>query len=198
MLSLSPRYDLFRFSFPKDFLPKEVEEKYQTILNKNQGVIVTPIDYLNESIQGVNFPGISDILVQQAQHSSNDIHRSLGRINVEPKTDITYQTSSNPLDKITKEFKVTFRYNQGLYNYFMMYETIFHQVCKNLDGEHIPVLYIELLSGEGVKTSRIVFKDVLIDGIDGLEFNYNKVDREAGTFDVTFKFNNLDFEFITF
>jgi hypothetical protein len=198
MLSLSPRYDLFRFSFPKDFLPKEVEEKYQTILNKNQGVIVTPIDYLNESIQGVNFPGISDILVQQAQHSSNDIQRKLGRINVEPKTDITYQTSSNPLDKITKEFKVTFRHNQGLYNYFMMYETIFHQVCKNLDGEHIPVLYIELLNGEGVKTSRIVFKDVLIDGIDGLEFNYNKVDREAGTFDVTFKFNNLDFEFITF
>jgi hypothetical protein len=79
-----------------------------------------------------------------------------------------------------------------------MYETIFHQVCKNLDGEHIPVLYIELLNGEGVRTSRIVFKDVLIDGIDGLEFNYNKVDREAGTFDVTFKFNNLDFEFITF
>lgn len=198
MLSLSPRYDLFKFSFPKDFLPKEVEEKYQTILNKNQGVIVTPIDYLNESIQGVTFPGISDILIQQPQHSSNDIRRRLGHINVEPKTDITYQTSSNPLDKITKEFKVTFRYNQGLYNYFMMYETIFHQVCKNLNGEHIPVLYIELLNGEGTKTSRIVFKDVLIDGIDGLEFNYNKVDREAGTFDVTFKFNNIDFEFITF
>lgn len=197
MLSLSPRYDLFRFSFPKDFLPKEVEEKYQTILNKNQGVIVTPIDYLNESIQGVTFPGISDILVQQAQHSTNGGTRRLGKINVEPKTDIIYQTSSNPLDKITKEFKVTFRYNQGLYNYFMMYESIFYQVYKNLEGGHIPVLYVELLNGEGNRVSRIVFKDVLMDGIDGLEFNYNKVDREAGTFDVTFKFNNIDFEFIT-
>lgn len=196
MLSLSPRYDLFKFSFPKDFLPKEVEEKYQKMLNKNQAVITTPIDYLNESIQGINFPGISDILIQQQQHSSNDIKRGLGKINVEPKTDITYQTTSNPLDKITKEFKVTFRFNQGLYNYFMLYETIFHQVCKPIERGHIPVLYIELLGESGVITSRILFKDVLIDGIDGLEFNFNKTERDSGTFDVTFKFNNIDFEFI--
>lgn len=196
MLSLSPRYDLFKFSFPKDFLPKEVEEKYQKLLNKNQAVITTPIDYLNESIQGINFPGISDILVQQQQHSSNDIKRGLGKINVEPKTDITYQTTSNPLDKITKEFKVTFRFNQGLYNYFMLYETIFHQVCKPIERGHIPVLYIELLGESGAITSRILFKDVLIDGIDGLEFNFSKVERETGTFDVTFKFNNIDYEFI--
>lgn len=196
MLSLSPRYDLFRFALPKDFLPKEVEEKYRILINKNQAVITTPIDYLNESIQGINFPGISDILVQQQQHSSNEIARKLGKINVEPKTDITYQTSSNPLDKITKEFKITFRYNQGLYNYFMMYETIFHQVCKSIDRGHERVLYIELLDGNGNKTSRIIFKDVLMDGIDGLEFNFSKIEREAGTFDVTFKFNNIDFEFI--
>lgn len=196
MLSLSPRYDLFRFSFPKDFLPEEIEAKYQKLLNKNQAVLTTPIDYLNESIQGINFPGISDILIQQQQHSSNDIKRGLGKINVEPKTDITYQSTTNPLDKINKEFKVTFRYNQGLYNYFMMYETIFHQVCKPIDRGHQPVLYIELLSETGTITSRIIFKDVLMDGIDGLEFNFNKIEREAGTFDVTFKFNNIDFEFI--
>ena len=196
MLSLSPRYDLFRFSFPKDFLPEEIEAKYQKLLNKNQAVLTTPIDYLNESIQGINFPGISDILIQQQQHSSNDIKRGLGKINVEPKTDITYQSTTNPLDKINKEFKVTFRYNQGLYNYFMMYETIFHQICKPIDSGHQPVLYIELLSETGTITSRIIFKDVLIDGIDGLEFNFNKIEREAGTFDVTFKFNNIDFEFI--
>lgn len=196
MLSLSPRYDLFKFSLPKDFLPKEVEEKYQKLLNKNQAVLTTPIDYLNESIQGINFPGISDILIQQQQHSSNDIKRGLGKINVEPKTDITYQTTSNPLDKITKEFKVTFRFNQGLYNYFMLYETIFYQICKPIDRGHIPVLYIELLGESGVITSRILFKDVLIDGIDGLEFNFNKTERDSGTFDVMFKFNNIDFEFI--
>ena len=75
-LSLSPRYDLFRFSLPKDFLPKEVEEKYMKMLSKDQSVLTTPIDYLNESIQGIDFPGISDIIVQQQQHGHNHSERS--------------------------------------------------------------------------------------------------------------------------
>lgn len=196
MLSLSPRYDLFKFSLPKDFLPKEVEEKYQGLLAKNAGVLTTPIDYLNESIQSINFPGISDIIVTQVQHSSNDIKRTLGRLNVEPKREQIYSTTANPLDKIEQSFKVTFRMNQGLYNYFMLYETTFHQICKPQEHKHQPVFFIELMDEDGVVTSRIIFKNVLIDGIEGLEFSFNKVERESGTFDVTFKFSNIDFEFI--
>ena len=195
MLSLSPRYDLFRFALPKDFLPVEVEEKYSMLIRSNQAVITTPIDYLNESIQGVNFPGISDIIVQQQQHSTNSIERKAGRINVEPKREQIYHTPANPLDKIEQSFKVTFRMNQGLYNYFMLYETIFYQICKPNVKKHEPVLFIELLNEYGEVTAKIIFKDVLIDGIDGLEFNYNKLERETGTFDVNFKFSNIDFEF---
>lgn len=196
MLSLSPRYDLFKFSLPKDFLPKEVEEKYQGLLAKNAGVLTTPIDYLNESIQSINFPGISDIIVTQVQHSSNDIKRTLGKLNVEPKREQIYSSTANPLDKIEQSFKVTFRMNQGLYNYFMLYETTFHQICKPQEHKHQPVFFIELMDEDGVVTSRIIFKNVLIDGIEGLEFSFNKVERESGTFDVTFKFSNIDFEFI--
>lgn len=196
MLSLSPRYDLFKFSFPKDFLPIEIEEKYSKIIRNNQGVITTPIDYLNESIQGVNFPGISDVIVLQAQHGSNDIQRRLGRMNVEPKADMIYQTPANPLDKIERSFKVTFRMNQGLYNYFMLYETLFHQICKPIDRGHQPIYYIEILNETGEVVSKVIFKDVLMDSIDGLEFNYNKLERDSGTFDVNFKFSNIDFEFM--
>lgn len=196
MLSLSPRYDLFKFSFPKDFLPIEIEEKYSKIIRNNQGVITTPIDYLNESIQGINFPGISDVIVLQAQHGSNDIQRRLGRMNVEPKADMIYQTPANPLDKIERSFKVTFRMNQGLYNYFMLYETLFHQICKPIDRGHQPIYYIEILNETGEVVSKVIFKDVLMDSIDGLEFNYNKLERDSGTFDVNFKFSNIDFEFM--
>jgi hypothetical protein len=31
--------------------------------------------------------------------------------------------------------------------------------------------------------------------MDGLDFNYTKIDRGANTFDVTFKFNNIDYEY---
>ena len=107
MLSLAPRMDLFRFVLPKDFLPAEVEEKYYKLFQQNAGVITTPIDYLNESIMGVSFPGISDINIIQDQHGSNSIKESnlgkgMGKINVEPKHEIVYTTPDNPLEKIEK------------------------------------------------------------------------------------------------
>ena len=197
MLSLSPRYDLFRFALPKDFIPTELEEKYSTILSQNAGVLYSPIEYLNESIQGINFPGISDILIQQQQHSHNDVERKLGRINVEPKREMIYQSAANLLDKIDQSFKVTFRMNQGLYNYFLMYETTIYQIYKLKDRTHHPVFYIEILDETGEISSRIKFFDVLIDSIDGLDFSFSKIERETGTFDVTFKFSNIDFEFIS-
>lgn len=196
MLSLSPRYDLFRFALPKDFLPPEVEEKYSTFFKNRQSVVISPIDYLNESIQGIDFPGISDVIVQQGQRGTNNIERKLGRINVEPKTDVVYKTPANPLDKIEHSFKITFRMNQGLYNYFMLYETLFYQICKPLNKPSNDVFYIEILNETGQIASKIYFKNVLMDGIEGLQFNFNKIERDAGTFDVTFKFTNIDFEFV--
>lgn len=199
MLSLAPRMDLFRFVLPKDFLPAEVEEKYYKLFQQNAGVITTPIDYLNESIMGISFPGISDINIIQDQHGSNSIKESnlgkgMGKINVEPKHEIVYTTPDNPLEKIEKEFKVTFRKNQGLYNYFMLYETIFYKICKPHLYPPVDKLYIDILNEKGLSIARIVFTDCHIDGIEGLEFDYTKLEREADSFQVTFKFNNIDFE----
>lgn len=194
-LSLSPRYDLVRFYLPKTFLPPEVEEKYTAYLNKDANILGTAIDYLNESIQGVTMPGISELTTTQTQHGSNPIKRTNTRLNVEPSNNITYLTPGNPLEKIEKEFKVTFRTNQSLLNYFMLYETAFHYACREYRWDCEPVMYIEILDETGTIISRIKYIDVHIDGIEGLDFNYTKVEREANTFDVTFKFNNIDFEY---
>lgn len=195
MLSLSPRYDLFRFSFPKDFIPPHIEEKYSNIINKTPGVITTPIDYLNESIQGINIPGISDILIQQQQHSFNSIQRMSNKINTEPKREAVYRSTANPLEKIGQEFKITFRMNQGLYNYFMLYEITMLQMIKPGEVDQQPILTLEILNEGGEVAAQVYYKGVLIDGIEGMDFNYNKIERDAGTFDVTFKFNNIDFIF---
>lgn len=195
MLSLSPRYDLFKFEFPKTFLPEEVSKKYQEVLNRNAGVIATPIDYLNESIQGVNIPGISELITEQSQHSHNSIN-GLGRINVEPSRQNTYKANGNPLDKIDKEITITFRFNQGFYNYFMLYETIFWKYCKPTNLPNEDVLYVELMNETGKIIARIKFLDCVINGLDGLEFGYSKIERDGGTFNLTFKYNNIDFVFI--
>ena len=194
-LSLSPRYDLVRFHLPKTFLPPDIEKKYTEILNKDAYTITSAIEYLNESIQGVTMPGISDLTTTQTQHGSNGITKTSKSLNVERSHDITYLSTGNPLEKIDKEFKVTFRANQGLLNYFMLYETAFYYACREYVWECEPVMYIELLGEDGEVLSKIKYIDVHLDGIEGLDFNYSKVERESNTFDVTFKFNNIDYEF---
>ena len=198
-LSLSPRYDLIKFNLPKTFLPQEVEEKYTAMLNKDVVPMNTAIDYLNESIQAITIPGISDLTVQQQQHGSNGIQTmdvgNKKRINVETSHEINYLTTTNPLESIEKEFKVTFRTNQGLLNYFMLYETAFHYSCKEFAWECEPVMDVEFMNEDGTVISSLKFIDVFMNGMDGLEFNYTKIDRESNTFDVTFKFNNIDYEY---
>lgn len=201
-LSLSPRYDQWRFQLPKDFLPEEVESKWQEYINKEPGVIITPIDYLNESIKGITFPGINDVLIQQSQHSTNPIIRqnkrgqSLGRINVDPNQENIYVGPQNPLDRIDREFKVTFRLNQGLCNYFMLYESLFYRICKHELYKNGDEFHVDILNEDGIAITRIYLRQCAMSGIDGLDFSFDKVERQSDTFDVMFKFNNIDMDFL--
>ena len=203
-LSLSPRADLFHFKFPKDFLPKEVEEKYAKAILREKNVITTPIDYLNESIQHITFPGLSDLLVKQKQHSpmrpaTGGIQRGLGttRINIEPARENVTYSPANILSQIAGEFTVTFRKNQGLYNYFMMYETIFHKILKQYANEETDELFtVEILDEDGKIMGRMKLFQPRVDGIDGLDFSFNKLERQPDTFDVKFAYNNIDFDLL--
>lgn len=196
MLSLTPRFDLFEFHFPKDWFPEEIVEKYAMALRKNQAVITDPIHYINESIQGITIPGLSDLAVTQQQTSTNDSPLGRMRYNREPAHEQSYRTPDNPLAHIDNTFKVTIRQNQGLCNYFMMYESIFWHLCKPMDfyeGEDLFKIFI--LDEKGVARSSIKLFQPVVQSISGLEFTYSKVERTAETFDVEFKFNNIDFDF---
>ena len=197
-LSVSPRWDLFRFNFPKDFLPKEVEEKYANMLNQDKNIIVTPIDYLNESIQGISLPGIADLTTEQSQHSQHPegAARTEHFNTVEPERRNNTYSVANPLSQISMEFTVTFRQNQGLYNYWMLYETIFYKILKQYDKKYLDDLfYIDVLSETGIPLYRIKIIQPYIDSLDGVSFSYNKIERSDETFDLKFKFNNIDIDF---
>lgn len=205
MLSLSPRLDLFVFKFPKDFLPKEIEEKYTKILNREKSVIRNVIDYLNESIQGISFPGITDLLTEQVQYSPEhpeNKNKQEGlpakRISIEPSRNNVSYSPKNILSQIGSEFTVTLRKNQGLYNYFMMYETIFYKALKEYANvtKQDDFFEIDILDSTGRVIGRVKLFQPRIDGIDGLEFSYNKLERQVETFDLKFRFNNIDFDII--
>ena len=200
-LSLQPRFDQFRFMLPKEYIPEVVRLKYDNILRQSPSVFTNSMDYLNESIKGVTIPGIENLVVEQPQVSHNSMTsngRLTGKINTEPAHHNVTLSSENILSKIGNTFTVTFRQNQGLYNYFMLYESIFYRYVK-------PELYrsnaneifdVVFLDEQSLPTSRMLIYQPEFNGIDGLEFSYDKVERQMETFNVTFTFNNIDFDFI--
>lgn len=200
-LSLAPRFDQFRFLIPKDYIPQVVRDKYDGILAKNPSSFINSIDYLNESIKGITLPAIENLVVEQQQvshNSSKEEGRLRGRINVEPAHPNSTLSSENILSKIGNTFTVTFRQNQGLYNYFMMYESLFHRYMKpELFHQDITEVFdVIFLDENSVPVSRMMIYQPEINGITGLEFSYDKVERQTDTFDVTFTFNNIDFDFL--
>ena len=197
MLSLTPRFDLFQFDFPRDWFPDELIKKYAYVLSKNQAVITDPVEYINESIQGITIPGLSDLTIDQQQTSTNANPLGRMRYNREPNHPNAYKTPDNPLAHIDREFKVTMRQNQGLMNYFMMYESIFWHLCKpQMFDRGEDSFLVRFCDEHGTVNAVMNLIQPIVTGINGLEFSYSKVERTAETFDVTFTFNNIDFDLI--
>ena len=199
MLSLQPRFDLFEFSIPRDWFPQELIEKYGTLLRKNLSVLMDPVDFVNESVVGVNLPGIDDLVITQEQTSTNDHSLGKMRYNREPAHENAYKTPDNPLRHIEKEFKIAMRQDQGLLNYFLMYESIFWHICKpQMFDKGEDVFKLRIANEQGVVYAVVDIMQPTVKGITGLEFTYNKHERAGETFDVTFAFNNINFEFAEF
>ena len=210
MLSLTPRYDLFRILLPMEFIPEDIKKKYNPLINSDPMVITNCTDYLNESIKTITFPGFTDLIQTQRQTSTNtgiqvkentgNLNNSLGklgRINRESTSEVPYYSSMNPLDKIDKTFAITFRLNQGLYNYFILLETIYHRYLRDINYQNDKIIDIKLqiLSESGKVSTDITFENCVIDGLEGLEFSYDKVERSSDLFQCNFKFMNLKIDF---
>jgi hypothetical protein len=185
------------------FFPQHVIDKYKNLMDGNQSLFTSPVDYINESIIGVTIPGISDLIVTQPQISHNaspDMHVGLGKLRVEPKRDQSYLSAENILTKIENTFTVKMRKNQGLYNYFMMYETILHHYDKRAEYERKPIdnFVIDIMNETGSVTTKVILKQPVVSSIEGLEFSYNKIERQGEEFNVTFSYNNIDFEFLPY
>lgn len=201
MLSLSPRYDQWRFLIPEGFIPESVLRKWEPIIKEEPGVFPDALSYLNESITGISLPGINETIITQPQHSSNrhtaPLNRAgLGKINIEPKQDNTYIGTRNPLDLIDRSLNVSFRMNQGLYNYYMLYESLFLFICKPHQHQPYDRFQISFLAEDGRIISNMILDQVILTGLGGIEFSYEKNGRNSESFTATFRWNNIDFDIV--
>ena len=202
MFTLKGKQDSFKLTIPDTFIIDEINEKYSKIIQSNKSYLYKPIDFLNETIQSVQVLGIVDATVEQQQSGKGksiygNKNRDLQNQFMHTATDYNYRSEKNPIALVDKTLNVYFRHTLGYVNYFLIFENFFWQYSRDTKYKKLPEqFFIDIFNNKGEVYSRIVIDDPIISEIDMLDFNYNAPVAQSQTFKVTFKYSNLDYQFI--
>lgn len=201
MFTLKGRQDGFRLLLPKDFIPKQVEEKYAKILQESRSFIIKPIDFLNETIQKVQLLGFNNASMVQVQTRRGDVPMGSNRIQqnrfMHAGTDTIYRSPANPESLIDKTVNITFRHTLGYLNYFILFESFLYFYSRDVRSKDLPKMFqVELLNSKGSVYARINIKDPIIDGIDMLDFDYTQPMAQSQTFNMIIKYSDFEYEFV--
>lgn len=201
MLSLKGRQDNWRLLFDKDFIPDEITEKYTKVLNMRKSFITQPVDFINETIQKVQVLGFSNATFAQQQTTRNTPTRNADRIaenNFQGSyDDVQYRAVTSPVSIIDKTLNVQFRMSQGYLNYFILFESFFYKYCRDTSNEQLDTHFnIDIYNEFGEIYARIVLYKPVIDAMDMLDLDFTQPVAQSQAFQVTFKYSNIDFQFI--
>lgn len=203
MFSLRSRQDKFRIQFPKEFIPSEIEEKYSKILREKHSFFISPIEFLNETIQKIEVLGFNDATVAQQQPRHGDYNNSSNsnKININrfmyPASDTVYRASTNPESLLDKTLNITFKHTLGFLNYFLIFECfLYHYKRQTKYKEIIKELPIDLFDNKGAVYSRIILQGPIINSMDMLSLDYSQPTAQSQTFMVIFKYSDFDYQFI--
>ena len=180
----------------------DVAERGHKLLKDKHGYYLTPIDFINESIQKVNVLGFQNATVIQ-QQTTRGAEPTLNEKRIEQNkflyggSEFNYRSSVSPIALTDKTFNITFRHSLGYLNYFILFENFWFQFSRDMKYDDLPQRFnVDLLNERGEIYSRIVLYYPMINSMDMLEFDYTQPIAQSQTFNIEFKYSDFDFEFI--
>lgn len=201
MFALKGRQDFFRLILPDNFIVPEIEEKYTNIIKEKKSFLYKPIDFINETIQGIQILGFQEASIPQQQPARGypiiDENRVRQNNFLHTSSDYNYRAEKSPLAILDKTLNVTFRHTLGFLNYFILFENFWYQYSRDRKYKDLPEQFnIELMNNIGEVYSKIIIYDPIINSMDMLDMNYTQPIAQSQTFNLTFKYSNIDYQFI--
>jgi hypothetical protein len=201
MLSLNANKDNWQLIFDSDFVPEEIKNKYTKVLSLKKSFITDPVSFVNESVQKIQVLGFSGASFQQQQttvgYPLRDQTRTAENYFQHPTSDVNYRSVANPIQIIDKTLNVQFRMDQGFLNYFIIFESFFYKYCRDTTYEELDQFFVINIYNELNEVyCRIKLYHPIIDSMDMLDLDFSNVKPTQDTFQVVFKYTNIEFEFI--
>lgn len=180
-MRLSSQSSQFAFNLPQSFLPNEIIESYQPVLEKNWVQYENVIDYLNSTIKSVNFPGISFEMPMQMRMRGKER-------NFKPAKNVQDITT-------TRELQVTFRSVDADLNYWLIFDII-NKHYLDVENSFLDPFSITSLDIHRDGIYVIKFYEIILRSLSDLNFHYSQQRLNPKEFTLTFNFNFYDIEFL--
>ncbi len=184
MAFLSGLNNNFKFTFPKVFVPEEIEKNYLPILNRIPGnMCTTVIDFLNMSIKSV------ELEVNPAEYEpieQVDRGTPYGRL---------HRSDFFPDFLWKKSMTITFQLDSAYIIWSMLIDLFMYYYCVEPKPRYIPACPgMEILDCYDHSLYRITFDDLLFTGVSGLEFDFSSNSIDQKTMTATFVANKINFD----
>ena len=201
MLSLKGRQDTWRLLFDTDFIPEEIREKYTKVLLNRKSFISDPSSFISETVQKIQLLGFSSATYTQQQGTRGEPVRDQNRVEennmMGGMDEVQYRSVASPVQIIDKTINVQFRMSQGYLNYFILFESFFYKYCRDTSsGELDKHFAIDIYNEFGEIYARVILYNPVIDSMDMLDLDFTQPVATSQTFQVSFKYSNIDFQFI--
>lgn len=203
MLSLRGRRDNFRLLLPKEFLYKDIEEKYAIILQEKKGMFVNPIDYINETIQRVQVLGFQEAAFtgqQQPRVGTQPMIKPWRQRANEfqyPSTDVAYRSPVSPIALTDKTLNIEFRHTLGFLNYFIIFENFWYMYSRDMNySDMMHDIFIDIFNEIGEVYCKLHIIEPQINSMDMLDLDFTQPVAASQSFKVEFKYSNFEFQFI--
>lgn len=182
---LGSRDDLFRFNFPKGFIPDIIVDKYNPYLRRINSPFESVSDLVNYSITGLNLTGVSVEPVRQ----------TLPVFDVPMAIEI-FRSSIESGDILeSKSLTINFSMLDGFVNYWVILETFWFYYDFKRKQHYSMDLHLQIFDSDGIMTCQTTFQYCIPTKISDLSLTFGSpsTSRKDFSMDVEFMTMKIDF-----
>jgi len=171
--SLSNQFVIY---FPPNFFYPEIVKKWTPVVKRLKLPYVSLEDFINASIQSIDFPSIELNQAEQQQTQFNIKYR--GGKELEPVFD--------------KNLTVTFKLTEGFISYWIFFEQIELYLKYGETQPFWPPMYVSFLDHHGFELVAFSFDKVVPTGMSQFQVSYATTAADFNTFSLNLVYNRFN------
>jgi hypothetical protein len=163
----------FVIQFSKNMFYSEVRKKWEPVVRRLKLPYESIEDFINASVQSINFPSVELPIVEQQQQQYK----------------IAYRGGKELEAVLDKNLTLTFKLSEGFISYWILFEQLEMFVAYGDSIPFWPPMYVSFLDHHGFELVAFTFHKIVPTNLSQFEITYAQTAAEFNTFTMNLRYN---------